>query len=146
MTRPLKLGVGEATASVSDAKSVKGFLQAALGSVATDIIAGSPLYNNNDQNLNGQFCLYIPSTSISNGDRVVANITFDGYSGNVVGALSYLQTLIWIRNFNYGSKLERQKISKNRVSTFISQDTRQLKKLIYTFGGEPMRFLEKGNK
>ena len=73
---------------------------------------------------------------------ISATVTLDGFQNNAEGAIKYLQTLSWLRNFNYGSKLERQKISKGRVNTYINQDTKQLKKLIYTFGGEPTKVLK----
>ena len=59
--------------------------------------------------------------------------------GDFVG---YVQVMSWIRNFTYSNKQEKTKISKKRVSGFINNDTKQLRKLIYTFGGEPSKLLE----
>lgn len=144
MTRPVKLLVGDTSIVVTDSKQAKVSLIHALNGISEEISNSGSLFA--DGKLRGEFYMYIPKDaySIGVGDHVTGNFTFDGYANNVNGALSYLQTLVWIRNFNYGTKLERQKISKNRVTNFVNQDSKQLKKLIYTFGGEPLRFLEKG--
>lgn len=59
--------------------------------------------------------------------------------------IRYIQVLSWIRNFNYSNKMERSKINRSRVTSYLNRDTKDLKKLIYTFGGEPNSYIEKRN-
>jgi len=49
----------------------------------------------------------------------------------------------WIRNFTYANKMEKSKVNKNRVTSYLGRDTKDLKKLIYTFGGGPNDYLDK---
>lgn len=143
--RPLRVDTGTGgEAIVRDSAGLKARLAIKLTSVANDITSNMDtnyLYTQEGA-LTGYFAMYIPTSSF-NQASLSMSVVFEGYS-HPVGALKYLQVLSWIRNFNYGSKLERQKISKNRVSTYVNQDTKQLKKLIYTFGGEPTKFIQKG--
>ena len=87
MSRPLKLTVGGNTCTVSDARAAKVFLQSSLVTVARDVLGAGHLFENNG-NLRGQFCLYVPPESFDT--NVTVNFTFDGYQGNSIGALSYL--------------------------------------------------------
>ena len=57
--------------------------------------------------------------------------------------LKYIQVMSWIRNFTYANKMEKSKVNKNRVTSYLGRDTKDLKKLIYTFGGEPNDYLDK---
>lgn len=53
----------------------------------------------------------------------------------------YIMLMGWIRNFIYALKQERTKISRQRITKYVKADSKNLEKLIYTFGGEPSKFI-----
>lgn len=57
--------------------------------------------------------------------------------------ISYIQVMSWIRNHNYANKMEKSKINKTRVSSYLKRDVKDVKKLIYTFGGEPNEYMNR---
>lgn len=142
--RPVKINTGGLGNNlVIDALGAKTVLEQKLDTIAEGLSSsGGQIWG--PDSVRGRFSIYIPPDAIDAGQTVTLKVTIDGFQNNSKTAIKYLQTLMWIRNFNYGNKLERQKISKNRVNTYLDTDKRQLKKLIYTFGGEPAKFM--GNR
>lgn len=55
--------------------------------------------------------------------------------------IKYIGLMGWIRNFIYALKQERTKISQQRVRKYVKSDSKNLQKLVYTFGGEPSKML-----
>lgn len=67
-----------------------------------------------------------------------ANLSAEGFE-NFNDFCAYVGVNSWIRNFTYSLKQERTKISTQRVRTYVNSDSKALKKLVYTFGGEPTK-------
>lgn len=69
-----------------------------------------------------------------------AQVMCSGFSSFAV-FVQYIMLMGWIRNFIYSLKQERSKISKQRIAKYVKSDSKNLEKLIYTFGGEPSKFI-----
>lgn len=85
----------------------------------------------------GTWAIFIPSDFFVDGvTEIQLKFSFQGFSDRLLWH-RYVALMSVTRSLNYGIKLEREKISQSRVQQFVQQDTKNLKKLVRTFGGEP---------
>lgn len=142
MHRPLKItGPGFGQLVVTDQAMLETHLSARLNEIATKISQVGPYMDN--------LYIYWPKDcdtglQVAGGNDVPVKFWVEGFA-NRLDWIKYIQLMNWIRAQNYSSKQERTKINKNRITKFIKQDTTDLKKLIYTFGGQPSDYLDKRN-
>lgn len=88
-----------------------------------------------------QSYLFLPQEAFTNQPQEIK--IYAQYFATEAEAAPYLRLMDMMRSFNYGNKNERTKISTKRVRSYINQDSKSLRKLVYAFGGEPSRLIDK---